>query len=149
MNNDKKRGYLLRTILIAVVAVGVLGYFGNMMYNSPSVNSVDADEFVCTEHEEGAKYDYTVSYRGRSFLVGAKHGDAYPIYDLSNGDAIPADDNDYSQVVKCIRMYNFHKDGIIGKSPAELRNGEMIINPKVEVEQPNDSTNTPEESVEE
>ncbi|MDG1950961.1 MAG: hypothetical protein P8J32_09185, partial [bacterium] len=139
MNNNKRTGYMVRKILIVVVAIGVVGYFGNMMWNSPSVNSVDADEFVCTEHEEGAKYDYTVSYRGRSFLVGPKHGDTHPIYDLANGEAIPADDNDYSQVLKCIRMYNFHKDGIIGKSPAELRNGEMIVNDVVE-EAPADST---------
>lgn len=129
MNNNKKRGYLVRTILIAVVIIGVVSFFGNMMWNSPSINSVGADEFVCTEHEEGAKYDYTVSYRGRNFLVGAKTGDTWPIYDLDNGENIPADNSDYSQVLKCIRMYNFHKDGLIGKSPAELRNGEMIVNP--------------------
>jgi len=62
--------------------------------------------------------------------VGPKVLDTYPIFDLSNGEIIPIEDNDYEQVLKCIRMYNFHKEGLIGKSPAELRNGELIINPK-------------------
>jgi hypothetical protein len=149
MSNNKNRSYLLRTVGICGAICFMIALFGNMLMNSPSVNAVDSDEFVCTEHEKGAKYDYTISYRGRSFLVAPKSGELYPIYDLANGEVIPTDDNDYSQVEKCIRMYNFHKDGIIGKSPAELRNGEMIINPnnpaREAVEMVKNSRNTPAE----
>ena len=130
MNNNKKINYLLRAVLIGASVLVILLFFGNLMLKSPSVNPVSTEEFVCTEHQKEAKYKYTISYRGRSFLVGPKVLDTYPIFDLSNGEIIPIEDNDYEQVLNCIRMYNFHKEGLIGKSPAELRNGELIINPK-------------------
>lgn len=131
MKNIDKQIYVSlasRIFLIAIIVTAVF-FALRAAWKSPTFNSVSSDEFVCTPHEAGKKYAYTVSYRGRSFLVGHKNGDSYPIFDLDNGDEIPQDDTHYQQIVKCIRMYHFRFDGFTGRSPAELRNGELIVNP--------------------
>lgn len=131
MNNTIKQIYTLasRIFLIAIILT-VVFFALRAAWKSPIFNSVESDEFVCTAHEAGKKYAYTVSYRGRSFLVGHKINDSYPIFDLENGDEIAQDDTHYEQIVKCIRMYHFRFDGFTGRSPAELRNGDLIVNPK-------------------
>lgn len=102
-----------------------------ILWDNTSIRPVKADGFSCIEHEEGAKYKYTISFRGKDFIVDHSESN---FFNLENGDMVNEGTRDYHQVKRCIKMYNLAKDGYVGTSPAQLIDGKYQIN-NVEVEE--------------
>lgn len=119
LNNKRK----LTFIIAAVILAAFLGY---NYYNDTDVNPLKLHHFQCYEHEQGAAYKYTVSYRNKKFLVNTGEDAILNVY---TGEALEASSKEFKQVKRCIKMFKLSKEGFIGESPAQLIDGKYNANP--------------------
>jgi len=119
-NKNRKKLIRKRWAIVLSSLAAVLLILAISLRNNTSIRPVSADGFNCVEHEPGGKYLYTISYRGKSFIVSKDQG---TFYNLDNGEQVPEASNDYTQIIRCIKMYNLAKEGYVGESPAQLIEG--------------------------
>lgn len=121
----KKRQLTYTWISALIIAMAALVFVSTFLYADKFYfNPVKFDEFTLLEHEKDSKYVFTISFRGERYVVSKEE----EVFDVSTGERIIKSQSEYSQIFRCIRMYQFHKGGVTGKSPAELRNGELKLN---------------------
>lgn len=143
---ERKRTIRKRLVIIFGSIFLVIGIMATIFWNNTSIRPVKSDGFSCVEHEAGAKYKYTISFRGKDFIVDHSEEN---FFNLENGNQLSTESSDYKQVKRCIKMYNLAKDGYVGTSPAQLIDGKYqlnnqeIVQPesgvKVEPEEPDSS----------